>query len=116
MARSRICGRSPAPPRRASITAQSQLASDYCSSILGQRGVDIVADWPAANERGLARTTASIALLTLRSVCRFAVRKGWLAINPVTLLEPLEKPRWRPAKVDILEGEDLARVLDSATR
>ena len=42
--------------------------------------------------------------------------KGWLAINSVTLLEPLEKPCWRPAKVGILEGEDLARVLDNATR
>lgn len=30
----------------------------------------------------------------------------------MTLLEPSEKPRWRPGKVAILEGDDLARVLD----
>ena len=73
-----------------------------------------VADWSAANERVMARTTASIALLTLRQVLRFAVRRGWMPINPVTLLEPAEKPRWRPGGVDILEGDDLARVLDQA--
>ena len=78
--------------------------------------VDIVAEWSAANEAVLAKTTASIALLTLRSVLRFAVRRGWLAVNPVNLLEPSEKPRWRPGKVAILEGDDLARVLDQTGR
>ena len=37
--------------------------------------VDMVAEWSAANEAALAKTTASIALLTLRSVLRFAVRR-----------------------------------------
>jgi hypothetical protein len=78
---------------------------------LGDLSVDMVANWSAANERVLARTTASIALLTLRCVCRFAVRRGWMTVNPVTLLEPAEKPRWRPGKVAILEGDDLARAL-----
>jgi len=78
--------------------------------------VDTVAEWSAANETALARTTASIALLTLRSVLRFAVRRGWAEVNVVTLLEPSEKPRWRPGKVAILEGDDLARVLDHARR
>jgi integrase len=75
---------------------------------------DVVAAWSAANERVLDKTTASIALLTLRSVCRFAVRRGWLSDNPVGLLEPAEKPRWRPGRVAVLEGDDLARVLDHA--
>lgn len=43
---------------------------------LGDVTVDMVAEWSAANERVLAKTTASIALLTLRSVLRFAVRRG----------------------------------------
>ena len=76
---------------------------------LASLSVDIVADWSAANEAVLATTTAAIALLTLRQVLRFAVRRGWLAANPVSQLEPSEKPRWRPGKVD-----DLARVLDQA--
>jgi integrase len=81
---------------------------------LADLSVDTVADWSAANERVLARTTASIALLTLHQVLRFAVRRGWALVDVVTLLEPAEKPRWRPCGVDILEGEDLARLLDHA--
>jgi integrase len=81
---------------------------------LAELTVDTVADWSAANERVMARTSASIALLTLRQVLRFAVRRGWMPLNPATLLEPAEKPRWRPQHVDILEGDDLARVLDHA--
>jgi integrase len=37
-----------------------------------------------------------------------------MAVNPVTQLEPAEKPRWRPGRVAALEGDDLARVLDHA--
>ena len=65
-------------------------------------------------ERGsrLAPTTARIALITLNQICRFAVRRGWLSENPVMRLEPGEKPRWKPGNVAILEGADLARVLE----
>lgn len=76
--------------------------------------VDVVATWSAANERVLAKTTASIALLTLRSICRFPVRRGWMTVNPVTLLETSEKPLWRPGRVAILDGDDLAKVLNHA--
>jgi hypothetical protein len=34
--------------------------------------------------------------------------------SPVARLESCEKPRWKPGRVGILEGDDLARVL--ATR
>ena len=60
--------------------------------------VDRVAAWSAANERALAPTTAEIALITLGQVCRFAVRRGWLADNPVAKLEPAEKPHWTPKR------------------
>jgi integrase len=76
--------------------------------------VDRVAAWSQANERALAPTTARIALITLGQVCRFGVRRGWLADNPVNKLEPAEKPRWTPQRAAILEGEELARVLDHA--
>ena len=76
--------------------------------------MDRVAAWSLANERALAPTTASIALIALNQVCRFAVRRGWLAENPVAKLEPAEKPRWTPQKVAILEGEQLARFLAHA--
>jgi integrase len=37
-----------------------------------------------------------------------------MSANPVALLEPAEKPRWRPGKVAALEGDDLAKVLEHA--
>ena len=69
---------------------------------------DRVAAWSQTNERALAPTTAVIALATLSLVCRYAVRRGWIADNPVSTLEPGEKPRWNPQHVGILEGDDLA--------
>ena len=74
----------------------------------------MVAAWSAANERVLAPTTAVIALIALKQICRYAVRRGWLTENPVTGLEPGERPRWTPGRVGILEGKDLAKVLDHA--
>jgi integrase len=76
--------------------------------------VDQVAEWSVANERVLAPTTAVIALITLKAVCRFAVRHGWMDKNPALDLEPGEKPRWTPGRVGILEGPHLARVLDQS--
>ena len=76
--------------------------------------MDRVAAWSQANERTLAPTTARFALIVLNQVCNFAVRRGWLAENPVGKLEPGEKPRYTPKEVAILEGEQLARFLAHA--
>jgi integrase len=76
--------------------------------------VDRVADWSLSNERELAPGSARITLLALNQICRFAVRRGWLADNPVSKLEPAEKPRRSTGQVSILEGHDLARLLDHA--
>ena len=68
-----------------------------------------------AGERAHARTDhGRIVLITLNQVCRFAVRRGWLADNPVAKLEPAEKPHWTPQKVAILDGDELARFLAHA--
>ncbi len=75
---------------------------------------DRVAAWSQANERALAPTTAVIALATLSLVCRYAVRRGWIADNPVATLEPGEKPRWNPQGVGILDGDDLTTLLAHA--
>src|SRR5437899_11638129 len=76
--------------------------------------MDRVAAWSQANERILAPTTARIVLIVLNQVYRFAVRRGWLAENPVSMLEPGEKPHWTPQKVAIFEGDELARFLAQA--
>ena len=80
---------------------------------LRELSIDRVARWSEANERALAPTTAVIALVTLGQVCRFAVRRGWLAANPVAKLEPAEKPHWTPKQSAILEPE-LAALLEHA--
>jgi len=76
--------------------------------------IDRVARWSQTNERALAPTTAVIALVTLGQVCRFAVRRGWLADNPVSKLEPAEKPHWTPKRVAILEPAQLTLLLEHA--
>ena len=97
---------------RRHIDAPSAPTEDPLGELnLADLTVDAVALWSQANEEALAPTTARIALITLNQVCRFALRRGWLAENPVARLEPGEKPRWAPGKVAILEGADLARVL-----
>jgi integrase len=80
---------------------------------LGELTVDHVAAWSRGNEDAFPRT-ARMTLVTLNQVCRFAVRRGWLADNPVAKLEPAEKPRRTRQPVSILEGDDLARVLTKA--
>jgi integrase len=78
--------------------------------------VDRVAQWSAANERTMAPTTARFALGLLNQVCRHALRRGWLAVNPVTLLETGERPRGDAQTVAILQGPHLARLLDHSNR
>ena len=82
---------------------------------LRELSIDRVARWSQANERALAPTTAVIALVSLNQVCRYAVRRGWLASNPVAELEPAEKPHWTPKQAAILEPEQLAELLEQAS-
>jgi integrase len=76
--------------------------------------VDRIAAWSRANEQVLAPRTAALTLMVLNQVCRYALRRGWLADNPVGRLEAGERPRGTPQPVAILEGPDLARVLENA--
>jgi integrase len=76
--------------------------------------MDDVADWTALNERRIAPTTAYLALLTLSQVFRYGVRRGWIASNPVSGLEPAEKPHWTPQPVAILEPDKLQQLLAHA--
>jgi site-specific recombinase XerD len=66
--------------------------------------VDRIVEWSRANEQRFAPTTASFSLGVLNQVCRYALRRGWLADNPVARLESEERPRWTPRPVGILEG------------
>src|SRR2546428_758428 len=61
-----------------------------------------------------SETLAPIALVEWSQVCRYAVRRGWLAVDPVSRLEAGEKPRWDPRETAILERPDLAKLLEHA--
>ena len=76
--------------------------------------VDRVAAWSQGNEQALAPSMAQLALIALNQVFRYAVRRGWVGVNPVAQLEPGEKPRWRVEHVCMLEGADLAKLLEHA--
>ena len=76
--------------------------------------VDRVAAWSQGNEQALAPSMAQLALIALNQVFRYAVRRGWVGVNPVAQLEPGEKPRWRVEHVRMLEGADLAKLLEHA--
>ncbi len=52
--------------------------------------------------------------MVLNQVCRYALRRGWLADNPVGRLEAGERPHGKAQPVAILEGTDLTRVLEHA--
>src|SRR6266849_1440994 len=43
---------------------------------------DRIAARSQANERALARTTALLALIALRQILRYAMRQGWIGVNP----------------------------------
>ena len=66
------------------------------------------------NEQTLAPSSAKLALVALNQIFRFGVRRGWIGINPVMQLDSGEKPRWRVKHIRILEGVDLARLLEHA--
>jgi hypothetical protein len=73
--------------------------------------VERVAEWSLANERIFAPTTAVLALRVVGTICRFAVRRGWLHQDPVARFEGGEKTRRKPKKVTVLSAPDLGRFL-----
>ena len=77
---------------------------------------DCVAVWSQGNERRLTPSIAKLALIVLNQVFRFALRRGWVAENPVARLEPGEKPRWTAKEVRIVDSATLARLLEHTGR
>ena len=75
---------------------------------------DRVAEWSQCNEKRLASSTAQLALIALNRILRFALRRGWMGVNPVACLEPGEKPQGRAGEVRILDERDLGRLVAHA--
>jgi integrase len=80
------------------------------SSLTVDDVADLIGDLRAA---GPSPKTTANALATLQSVLRFARRRGWIAVDPVELLEPEERPRPpRRPRGRVLGREELGRLLD----
>lgn len=61
--------------------------------------------------KGCSAKTAASALATLESVMRFARRHGWIACDPVELLERDERPRPRRRRQRVLGRGEIKRLL-----
>jgi hypothetical protein len=77
-------GRSPTGRRRGSNSARRPLGETKLRDVTPDR----VAVWSQGNEQALAPSTAWLARIALNQICRYAVRRGWLGVNPVAQLEP----------------------------
>jgi site-specific recombinase XerD len=66
---------------------------------------------PASRTAGCSEKTAAEALATLHSIVRFAIRKGWIADNPVAKLEADERPHPTGRRQRVLGREKIGRLL-----
>jgi integrase len=61
--------------------------------------------------KGCSAKTCASALATLQSILRYARRHGWIAEDPVELLEPDERPRPAPRRQRVLGRDEIERLL-----
>ena len=86
-------------PRLARRRASAITANDVSDLIVGMR------------EAGCAEKTTANALATLHSVLRFALRRGWIVVDPVAKLERGERPRPESRVQRVLGRDEVARLL-----
>ena len=67
--------------------------------------VDVAALWGELRATGCSPRTAAGALATLHSIVRYARRHGWIAVDPVELLEADERPRPQRRRQRVLGRE-----------
>jgi integrase len=72
---------------------------------------DVSALIVAMRAEGWSEKTTANALATLHSVLRFALRHGWIVIDPVARLERGERPRPAPRVHRVLGRDEVARLL-----
>jgi integrase len=86
------------------------LGRRHLQSITTNQIADLIGD---LQTRGLSAKTVAGSLVPLGCVFRFALRRGYIADNPLRRLEPSERPR--PVRVErrVLGRPELARLLAS---
>jgi integrase len=79
---------------------------------MGTIGVEDVAGLlTALRAAGCSEKTVAEALSTLHSIVRFAIRRGWIADNPVAKLEADERPHPTGRRQRVLGRDEIARLL-----
>lgn len=80
--------------------------------------VDVIAQFVASRPPELSPNTTATLLVTMRSVCEYAVRFGALRMNPFEIRRPSQWVRARPPtrKQQHHSWEDIVRVLEFARR
>lgn len=74
--------------------------------------VDDVAAWLAElRAKGCSAKTTAGALATLHSILRYALRHGWIALDPIERLEPDERPRPARRHQRVLGRGEIERLL-----
>lgn len=73
--------------------------------------VNVIADLVAELSRTLAPWTVRNCLKPLSRMFRYAARKGYIANNPVLQLDVNERPRGLYRKVQVLEPDEIRRLL-----
>ena len=72
---------------------------------------DVAALLTGLRTAGCSEKTAAEALATLHSIVRFAIRKGWIADNPVAKLEADERPHPTGRRQRVLGRDEIGRLL-----
>jgi integrase len=72
---------------------------------------DVAALLTGLRAAGCSEKTAAEALATLHSIVRFAIRKGWIADNPVAKLEADERPHPTGRRQRVLGRVEIGRLL-----
>lgn len=78
---------------------------------LSEIDVNTIADFVAEMRQTLAPWTVRNCLKPLTKMFQYAMRRGWLVVNPVQQLAPEERPKGVKRKVRVLDTEEIQRLL-----
>jgi integrase len=76
---------------------------------------DVAAIVAAMRDEGRAGWTIRGVLVPLSRLFAYAVRRGYLAVNPVSALERSERPKVRKRPKRVLSADEIRRLLEAAT-
>jgi integrase len=107
-ARSRVPSRGTCERREQPWACRAAFAARRAACITVDDVAELLLD---LRRKGCSAKTSASALATLQSILRYARRRGWIAEDPVDLLEPDERPRPAPRRQRVLGRDEIERLL-----